>query len=331
MTSPDPLLVFVADLASASEGASLSIAGVVHDHRRVRGGFAIKLKDATGVTWVHAEALDPSVRNGSRLLATGRARRNQKSGRMVLDCVQEPQVVGDSLANADEAFREQASRLLVSRVVEYASSALSGASFMQIDTRLLSTTSPTIGLEPMQAVYPGFGAPVAMSTSPASQLRDFIMVTGVKRAFTVSSSFSTSFRFPGAGTEMRVVMGLALNIDRHAHELLALRVVSRVLSRIGYSPRIPDDALELPEGIKIVDRDPSMAVAPPTWGASLDRWLCIVGPNGDVILEGALERLSGKVLIGSLSLYPSQVLALLQTAPTRRLTDLRRIRGWRHD
>lgn len=321
------------DLASAREGTMLSIAGVVHQRKRVSGGTAIKLKDATGITWVHAPALDGTLHKGTRLLVTGRARRNPRTGRMVLDCVDGPQVVGDldSLASADEAFREQASRLLISRVIEYASSAFSGASFIQVDTRLLSTTSPAIGLEPMHALYPGFGAPVALSTSPASQLRDFIMVTGVGRAFTVSSSFSTSFRFPGAGNEMRVVMGLALNIDRQAHELLARRVVAKVLSRVGYWSPIIEESSELPEGMRTVEQDVSKAVRSESWGASLDRWLSIVAPDGDVILEGSIERLGERVRIGSITLYPNQVLALLQTAPTRRLTDLRRIHGWRHD
>lgn len=333
MISPSPTLVFVVDLASAREGSILSIAGVVHQHKRVPGGFAIKLKDATGLTWVHAHTLDRTVQKGTRLLVTGLARRNLRTGRMVLDCIDGPQVVGDleSLASADDAFREQASRLLVSRVIEYASSAFSAASFIQVDTRLLSTTSPAIGLEPMQALYPGFGAPVALSTSPASQLRDFIMVTGVGRAFTVSSSFSTSFRFPGAGNEMKVVMGLALNMDRQAHELLARRVVARVLARVGFWSPITEDSPEMPEGMRTVEQDSSKAVRSELWGASLDRWLSIEGPNGDVILEGSLERLGERVRIGSITLYPNQVLALLQTAPTRRLTDLRRIHGWRHE
>lgn len=324
------MLVFAIDLANAEVGESLSVAGVVNQRKRVNGGYALQIKDATGMTWVHTTKIDETVRKRARLLATGTTEKNERNGRIILRCTEKPQVLGnfESLAGVDDAFREQTIRLLSSRVIEYTTAAFKAENFVQIDTRLLSTSSPVVGLEPIQARFPGFGTPVSMSTSPANQLRNFMMVTGVKRVFTVSSSFSTSFRFAGSGTEMKVVMGLAIGLDDESHEQIIGRVLSQVLSRIGHSEQSLTPGVNMPEGIRIVDEDTAQVVKSDSWQTMLKRWIKVIALPGDIIMEGSLEQLSNQSHIASITLYPEHVLSLLRTVPTRRLEDLRRIHWW---
>ena len=324
------MLVFAIELAAATVGESLSIAGVVDQRKRVNDGYALQIKDATGMIWIHATRIDDRIHKKTRLLATGTTGRNARNGKIVLYCTEEPQVLGnfESLSNVDDALREQATRLLVSRVIEYATIAFKAENFVQIDTRLLSTSSPVAGLEPIQAKFPGFGAPVSISTSPANQLRNFMMVTGVGRVFTVSSSFSTSFRFAGSGTEMRVVMGLALGLDYKSHEQAMTRVISRIFSRIEHSEHhFP--TFNMPKRVRIVHEDVSQAVKSDSWQkTTLERWARVIDSSGIVIMEGSLEQLANRSHIASITLYPDHILSLLQTIPTRRLTDLRRILWW---
>lgn len=329
-SSGEPRQVFVHDLGAGGYGARFTVAGWIESHRKLRDGVAVQLRDATGTVWASVPR-GSVVSKGKRIRVTGLLRESPRNANgFALECDECPVAVTDldtPYGEIDAHMQEQAARVLLTRTIRILSDAMENSNFTCFDSKVISTSLSSHGLEGMQVVYPGFGSPVALVTSPASQIREFLLVTGQSRAFTVGTSFSTSFRLPKAGNEARVVMGLALDMSDHDHEELLRDLVQKVLEAIGQTGEGGDEQSALM--LRTVVRDPKDALAPDGMSpARLHRWVQIVVGH-TLIAEGAIESLGAHGRLGSLTFYPGQVLGLLARTPTRRLMNLGETHAWK--
>lgn len=327
--SGEPRQVFVHDLGAEGYGARFTVAGWIEKHRASRDAVSIELRDATGTVWVRAPR-GSAVSKGKRIRVTGVLRPSTRNANgFALECDDCPEPVTDldtPYGEIDVHMQEQVARVLLSRTIRILSDSLESRNFTCFDSKVISTSLSNHGLEGMQVVYPGFGSPVALVTSPASQIREFLLVTGHYRAFTVGTSFSTSFRLPRAGNEARVVMGLALDMSDDDHAELLLGLVQKVLEAIGHAGDTSGDENGLIP--RMVQRDTGDVLAPDgSSPAKLHRWVQII-VGSTLIAEGAIESLGADGRLGSLTFYPGQVLGLLERTPTRRLMNLGETHAW---
>jgi hypothetical protein len=320
--------VFVNDLNMDGCGRAFTVTGWIVRHKTHRDTVDVELKDATGTVWIRVPK-GAAVSRGKRIRVTGSLRVNTRNAEAVtLDCSMHPEPVADldtPYGDLDIDMQEQAARVLLSKTIRVLSDEMEDLRFTPFDSKVISTSLSDHGLEGMQVLYPGFGSAVALVTSPASQIREFLLVTGHSRAFTVGTSFSTTFRSPNAGNEARVVMGLALDMSDDDHERLLEALVQKALSTVGYTDAVVSrDG----RGLRLVERDTESILASEVRPVRLHRWVQIVADRGTLIAEGAIERLSERGRLCSVTFYPGQVLSLLERTPTRRLMDLGRPRVW---
>lgn len=330
-SSSEPRQVFVHDLNIDGCGGLYTITGWIEKRRNQQDRISVELKDATGKIWVQLPKSGVVISTGKRIRVTGVLRvSTRNSNGFALDCTLQPELVADldtPYGDIDVHMQEQAARVLQSRTIRVLSDALEDQRFTPFDSKVISTSVSDHGLEGMQVIYPGFGSPVALITSPASQIREFLLVTGQLRAFTVGMSFSTTFRLPNAGNEARIVMGLALDMSDDDHEELLHNLAQKVLSAVGYAG---DDVVDQCERtLRVLQRDTANVVAPRRRSMNLHRWVQIVAGGDALIAEGAIEPLGEDGRLASLTFYPSQVLGLLARTPTRRLMDLGMTRVWK--
>lgn len=330
-SSDEPRQVFIYELRTDGCGKTYTISGSIEVHRAFPDSAAIRLKDATGAVWVQIPKSNlTALRSSRRIRVTGTLRASTRnSNEVALHCDSDPQSIADLDApdsELDTRMREQLARVLMGRAIRVISNELEQQRFTPFDSRMISTTMADHGLEGMQVVYPGFGSPVALVTSPASQIREFLIITGRLRAFTVGTSFSTTFRLANASNEERVVMGLALDLSDEEHESLLRELGQKVLSDLGDGSSVTE---EYSHPVQVVNREVEHTLTSETWPANLHRWLQIVTSDGWLIAEGAVETLGDSGRLSSFTFYPNQVLGCLEHSPERRLEDLGKTHGWR--
>jgi len=347
--------VFISDVSELGGGEQTSLTAYIQNVRKFSTHIAVRVKDITGSILVQLirptdeneepcgiEIPDGGLRRGTRVRITGEVAINA-DGERLIDHISKFEVMGsvsDRLVDLDAEMHEQASRMLMSRVCNYASQFLRRQSFVEFDARVISTGWLPDGLEPLSVVYPGFGSPMTLSTSPAAQVLDFMTTTGANRAYTVSTSFSTTYRFPNGSAEARVVVGKATDLDPKEHEALLCDLAAWILERLA-GRQGPADRPQTTEGEMAGEAFsalyPGLTVrtdlaARPAWsdpgGSPLESMTQIVNRDGSPLVEGSRERLGNHLIMAGFTAYPAQFLEHLQKTPTRQLRDLRRFRVW---
>lgn len=341
-----PATVFVLDLPDIANGVEVTVVGWVTEKKKRRDHVAMELKDITGSVWMRLEheavaALEQRapISKGVRLRVTGAIGAN-KRGQPILQSVRAVENLGrisSHLAELDVELREQASRMLLSRACSSAARAFKNKGFIEFDSRVISRRWDVDGLEPVHVIYPGFGGPAVLATSPASQVTDFLISTGVMRAFTASASFSTTYRWAHAPTELRVLVAKSLDMDDAGQEELLLETSNGVLRDLGCrlitgpEDRMPTDDPPPVEGFgqhSIARERCELHVRNSGWTSTVDSVTRVRDSRGAVVAEGHTERLRNGVTIRGLVIYPSVFLESIQTIPARRLRDLGRLNVW---
>lgn len=333
---------FSPQLSTLESGTPVTVTGYVHAIRKFTEHFAIHLKDPFGTILVTAarhitnsdsEPAAPA-RKSDRIRVHGVVAYNSDA-RPVVVTAEPPILLGSAtakLSELDVAMREQASKVLLAQATRLMAAQLRADSFVEFDTRTISTRWSDEGLEPMRVVYPGFGCPLPLATSPAAQVVDFMNTTGATRAFTCATSFSTTYRFPDAGTELRVVVGKAAGISPAKLVALLRRVIRQTLERVDGQTYGPDswlgDGTHRSVAIDLRTVDLSSVEADGRSSTRRTSVTQILSPNGAPLAEGYREPLGDAAVLGGFTFYPSNLLPLLSATPARNLEDLRRLRVW---
>lgn len=337
--------IFSPQLRRLENGERVTVTGYVTTVRKFSTHFAVRLRDPFGHILVcverndaHTEGEDAVQRvakKGDRLRIDGVLNRNDKN-----ECIVQAQRPATLLGNASDkmddlssAMKDQASRLLLAQAIRFTGSHLrEHEAFVEFDSRVISTNWAGGGLEPMKIIYPGFGCAVPLATSPAAQVMDFINTTGVHRAFTTTTSFSTTYRFSESGAELRVVVGKAVGMDSVKLTATLLRLVRYVLKSL--DPETYGTPTWTKSGLHTSGALEMRKVDFPTDPGNSDSSKSsitvtqIVARGGLPLAEGFREVVGESSDLAGFSVYPGHFLTLLSATPARNLRDLRGYRVW---
>jgi hypothetical protein len=240
----------------------------------------------------------------------------------------------------DTELREQASRMLMSRICRRVSKILQDNRFAEFESKLISNRWYEESLEPLQVVYPGFGSPAFLITSPAAQIIDFMTTTIVSRAYTVSSSFTSSYRFKNGSAETKVIIAKSIDLSFEEVELLLTDITYKILNEVnmnniaikkyyGEWPDIIDNEKyyekQLIDDLNIIEFKTNIPVIGKNWNSNIDVILQIVDREKNILAECSKEKIGNNMIINSLIIYPSQFLGLIEKAPIRNLMNLTKI------
>lgn len=345
--------VFVLDVSRCLLGQQVHIAGIIEKRDKFGDGvYGVWLRDITGTVLIIIEpATDPiceewnpnSVWVGTRVRIAGRIGENSKKIR-VLNRITSIEVLGSpenkALSELDAEMREYASSMLMSRMCRGVSEFLRRNRFTEFVSRVISNHWPAEGLEPMQVVYPGFGSPAILIPSPSSQIVEFLTTTLIPRAFTVSTSFTQSYRFSHSASETLVIVAKATDLDLDGYIDLLKEVSERILKQLvdegrsfsvlnGIWPHLIDGVdrndIQLTNDLNLIQFSANIPVIGKNWDTHIDSVLQLLDRDKNILMEGTREQLADRVWISSFTVYPSQFLGLIERAPSRLLQNLMRL------
>ena len=283
-----------------------------------------------------------SIWVGTKIKISGQIEENSKKER-VLKKISHIQVLVSpemSLSELDAEWREHASGMLMSRICNKVSEIMLSNHFIEFAARVISNHWNDDGLEPMQVVYPGFGSPVVLIPSPSAQIVDFLTTTLISRAFTISKSFTQSYRFSNSSSEITVIIAKATDVKLDAHIQLFKELSEKILRPFierpksftilnGVWPDIIDEVSssekQLKEDLNLVKFSANIPVIGKNWDAHIYTVLHLLDRDKNILAEGTRESLSNDVEISTLTIYPSQFLDLIKKAPRRQLQNLMRL------
>jgi hypothetical protein len=341
---------FIFDVQHCQLGEDIIITGTVIDSKRYQNSiYGVTVKDITGkITCLFENAEITSTETFKKIIQnvririSGKIKLNSKQVR-VLSEIDNFEILGNNkspLTELDSEYREQASRMLMSRICKKAANFLQLNHFKEFDSRVISNRWYEDSLEPLQVVYPGFGSPAYLITSPAAQVIDFMTTTISHRAFTISTSFTTSYRFPNGSAETKVIVAKAMNLTKEEHKEILKEISNKVLMEfkteiepvVEFEGEWPYkiDGVEYFEKqligeLTLVSFAANIPVIGANWDSKIDIILQLFDRNKNVLAEGTREIIENDLTISSLTIYPSQFLGLIQKAPFRQLQNLTKL------
>ena len=340
---------FIADLKDKAPGEPVLITGQYDTRRTHRDRVTISIKDITGTTFVafyneHIAAIE-AIERFSRIKVWGNTGLSKDGRNIVIPSADGVTDLGSLKVPFKELgpeMREYAARMFVSRVTNSCAAALRDKGFDEFESKLISSEWIDGGLEPLQVLFPGFGNPATLITSPSAQVMDYLNATGVDKAFTVSTSFTTTYRHSNNAAETRVVVAKSVDLALTEICKVALAVCTRALDRlrVPYTDPPSEDVLtKWPAGILAATKTSStltiahygsdIVTGGTGWRNMLvENVFHVLGPTGVILIDGAIERI-GQRTISTLSIYPARFLALIDADPPRRqLNDLNEYNSW---
>lgn len=340
---------YIADLKDRIAGEKVTITGQYIERRKHRDRIIITVRDITGTTFARLShdqyrCLEHIAKN-SRIRMAGVVGLSRDGDQYVMPRVDRIEDLGSlkvPIQDLSSEMREYASRMFVSRVSNICASALRDQGFDEFDSKVISSEWIDGGLEPLQVIYPGFGNPATLVTSPNAQVMEFLNATGVSKAFTVALSFTSTFRHPNNSAETRVIVAKATDISLADLRSLSLSLSLRVLDRL----RVPrtDPVVEevlnaawpntpymsgRASTLTIAQYGPNISTGGTGWrNMLLENVIHVIGKSGFVLIDGALERI-GQRSVSTLAIYPARFLSLIDAPlPRRQLSDLNQYKSW---
>ena len=342
---------FVIDIPNKSDGQEVSLAGIVEGKNIIRklNIATIRLRDITGSITVKMD-IDTFTQNQTSFHVKNRIKFNgvvsdekdkNDNIRRVIKNIKDIEVVfslNEAFPGNEYRIGEKESLLLLSRIINIASRELQKSHFFEFESKLLSTYSKDDGLESLHVVYPGFGAPAALITSPAPQVIEFLLTSFLDRAFTVSTSFASSYRFPNFGAETKVIVAKAFNLSFDEYKRLIYQISKAIFNHLGKNIENiepheinggkwenNDATTYVLEGkLNCILYDANIPVHQKNWHTKVEAIHHIVDDKEILLIEGARESLNN-IMISTIVIYPTQFLSALKKNPMRRIRDLWRI------
>ncbi len=344
--------VQISDISSIADGTSVTISGMVVDKYKTKSALIASLKDFSGTIKVSVQISErfPQTLFWKQTIMqlTGSVTTTEKGEKRIEEITnvlvfsKNENNTTICLSELDAEISNKASLILMSDICRSVSSYLLRQGFVEFDSRIISYSWQMDGLETLNVLYPGFGSPATLVTSPSPQIIEFLKTTMVSRAFTESVSFATTFRFKDGAAETRVLMGKALDLSEDDLLKTIYSITHSVLTEYSEGEfTYPDLSTDIKKGqwpeydiginrntFDIVVYQTDFEVSTENYYSKIEKVIHIIDGNNNILAEGAREILPNDLVVSTITIYPSQFLALLRKAPARQLQELWRKHGW---
>ncbi len=346
-------ITFIFDLPKYPISEQVVICGTIEKQKTLKKGIkGVWLKDITGkllcIIDTKKDPIAPKLNLkdlwfGTRIKITGQLAENSRE-ELILKNINDIQVLFSprttKLSELAPEIREQASKVLISRVCRIVSELMLANHFIEFSSRVISKYWDDEGLEPMQVLYPGFGSPAFLIPSPSAQIVEILITALISRAFTISTSFTQTYRFPNSPSEMCVIVAKATDLDIDNQIKLFQNLSKRILKEFkknmetfpvieGVWPNTIEgkniDNIQLSEELNLVKYSANIPVIGINWDSHISLILHLLDKDGNILAEGARESLPSNVEISTITIYPSQFLGLIEKAQPRQLQNLMRL------
>ncbi|HIP34092.1 MAG TPA: hypothetical protein EYG89_05150, partial [Bacteroidia bacterium] len=233
--------IFILDIHKYPINSLVTINGLVIKRKKFKKDVeGIWLKDITGVIIVVIDLLNDnvglkwnpeSIWINTRIQVVGNIIKNNRGERVIkkISQIKILQTPTSRLNELNKEMYEQASKLFMSKIVYRISEIMKKHKFMEFESKVLSNHWDDDSLEPLKVIFPGFGSPIVLVPSPSAQVIEFLIGTLLTRAFTISKSFTQSYRFPNTSSETRVVVIKATDLSLSEQVTLFEEISKKIL------------------------------------------------------------------------------------------------------
>lgn len=335
--------VFIIDILKKDIYTKVNLIGHVLAKKDYNNGFyGIKIRDITGTIWCNTtrEQLYDSVCKQGRINVLGEIIINSRNIKVInasnIIVLETPNTEFYLL---DSEMKEQSAKMLMTRIIKSTSTLLHKYGYIEFESKLISRQLPEDNsLEPLLVKYSGFGMPARLIISPSAQVIEFLETT-LSRCFTISTSFTQSYRLPDTPSELKVLVAKSLNMTETEQEQIMEDILQKILSEIGgtnlqlvlkkhtgvWPDKIGDINYlkkEFDHEINLICFDSDIPVIGSRWNTEIKKIYHIVDKERNILMEGAREYISEESVICTITLYPSQFLRLIKNAPARQIKNL---------
>lgn len=335
----DNYTVFLSkDLYSCREGTGVCVTGIIQNRWSNKNRFGIEIEDLTGtarISFTNSKASFDrnSLVKGKRVRTWGVIAIDKK-GNLYVGSVDRIEILEEiSLLNNELDIIEQESLVSMSKICNTIRELLTGAQFVEISSRVISRRIGDEIFEPLLIDYPGFGSSVFLSPSPSSQLSEFLTVTMLPKVFTLTSSFSSSYRFPNGASELPIIMAKAINLTELEESNVILHTTNRIVESLSnesitikhFSDKWdnrPFNISKKKNEFSLLDFETDIPTMGKFWTSTVYKLRCLHDDNGNLLIECAHEKVNEHTDICSITFYPSQFLNWISKAPKRQLQNL---------
>lgn len=329
--------IMCSDLARLPLKTKVRITGVISKKMRPPKRILLFVTDITGTVMVSVDREPlgnqaPLLKVGRRVRIYGYINRDQKESKIISD-VEKIESIAE-IGNSDDIdILDQEALLLTSRISNQIRNELVNYQFEEITTRVISRYLGEEILEPLLVKFPGFGTEAYLSPSPSSQLSEFLTVTLLPKVFTETVSFTTSYRFKNASSEMPLIMAKAINMPEDTAQAIIIGITRSIFKIL----------LDQSVNIKYVSGDwtetlennndrtkaytygvykANIPVVGQKWNSLVETIVRLTDAEGNILVEGTREVISENATISTFSFYPTQYLNIVQKVPRRILQNL---------
>lgn len=287
-----------------------------------------------------------SVRKTDVVTVTGRVAASE-SGELSVMLTEVPVRRGKdletSISEGELDYARVGAQLLAARLRERAAQFFRSAGYLEIEPRLLSLSWGAHGLEPLEARYPGFGGAAYLAPSPAPQLLDALVTTGVERVFALSRCFSTTYRDEKSSAESLILIAKSIAQTATEQRGTLQRSITEILGGFETLPEdfelLLKDWTQQPENwppqdqtqplktptLEIFDQPSPIGDTDKT--RSVSEICRAIWPPNRVIGEAAHERLDESFEVGTCTLHLERMVSLLRDVPIRQLRNVGQTSG----
>lgn len=325
------------DIGKLSLRTKVRIAGTITKKTKPPKGIIIYLTDITGTIIVSVEKKRIGEQRSllqvnRRVRIYGSVAKDQQGKRIIseVDRVESISEIGNS---DDIDILDQGALFLTSKIVNKIRAELESRDYQEITTRVISRYLGEEILEPLLVKFPGFGSEAYLSPSPSSQLSKFLTVTLVPKVFTETISFTTSYRFKNASSEMPLLMAKAINMSETEEKDLIIGITKTVFMELldqsmnikymeGDWTEIVDNYISQNDSYTYGSYKANIPVVGQKWNSIVETILRLTDDEGNTLVEGTHEAISEKATLSTFAFYPSQYLNIVKKAPRRILQNL---------
>lgn len=325
-----------------SQSARADLRGVIIARRKAKTAIFFDLSDTTqSVQLIVSAASDPdlfsqalTLQVADRVHVSGVLTRTQAGVLTVaidrIDLLIPRRALSDRDLLANLSKRDISPRFLLARLGKLAQDLFEAREFLQFSPHYISTRIKGVGVEPLDVVFPGWGATTSLVPSPLPQLLEAAVLSGTPRVFSACRLFSRTIRDGFTSSEAYSVCAVSLEHDLTALMALASEAVIRVLEPFLVDPATRsylDPAAWFTR--TAVVSEVTGRVEQPTQIVYENRALLsgdvgsqafrVLWPPDVSVVEGHVAHLDGVIPFGVLTVHLERVVRILYGATLRRI------------
>lgn len=329
------------DIQNCAVEDKICVTGIVNKKwKRSDGGFGLQLQDLTGLATISFFSDDPRYKKeqfqkGKRVRVFASVALNSNNRNRYLHKVADVEFLEEmNQWSREYDIMEQESLVLISTICNMVRTQLVSSNFVEVNTRIISRYVGEESLEPLLAVFRGYGSPAYLIPSPSSQLSEFLAVTLLPRVFTSTISITPSYRFPNGATEIPIIMAKAINLAPKDEKTIILETSSNIISSLSnkeYRLKVTSGewndeitkSITYEKGLFVFSTYSSNIPAiGKKWSSVLSKICRLEDDKGNLLVESAFETVNEQISISTITFYPTQYLNWIKKAPKRQLLNL---------